>query len=112
MRTITIGLEVNKKEIHYIYAYCSKKDIKILNEYYRCPKKVRQLIDLGDMRELRKNVREIRRRGVGYFTYCLSSERFLGISWAYTVLFRNGTWYVSLPNSSNSVLLSEYLRKD
>jgi hypothetical protein len=110
-----IGLEVHEKEVHYIFAFYLNGLYDALNRHYRCPKKVRQLIDLGDIIELHGSINETQKFACGenYSIYNNGGEGFLKNSGYYVrLVFKNGTWYVCENARKGSKLLSEYLRKD
>jgi hypothetical protein len=112
--SVVVGLEVNEKEIHYIFVHYLNGLYNTLNRHYRCPKKVRQLIDLGDIRELKFNIDYTSKYccGYDYKIYGDSSELFLRASGYNKILFKNGTWYVCEDARKGPKLLSEHLRKD
>ena len=106
-----IGLEVNEKEIHCIFVYYLNGLYDTLNKHYRCPKKVRQLIDLGDIRELKFNIDYTSKYccGYDYKIYGCGSELFLRAFGYNKILFKNGTWYVNFMLHKKSKLLKDFI---
>ena len=111
MANYRVGVQRDDR-IEYIYVNSSNTSIfQILNKYYRCPKKVNELIK-DDIFKLSKNVGECLRDDIGYIPYRYTEDyhKFLFFDKRLILavfLFKNGTWYVS--QYGKTFLLSDFL---
>ena len=107
---IVIGIKEGLK-IRYVFSQERQSSFlhATLCKHYRCPKKVRQLIDLGDIRELKFNIDDTSKYccGYDYKKYGDGNEFFLKVSGYHKFLFMNGTWYVQLMCHTKCKLLKD-----
>ena len=100
-----IGMICEGGTIKYIFVHDPCNVGKVLDESYRCPKKVEELIEHGDIEKLEDKIKGYSFKN--YKCYSNGGERFLNNGSYSTYLFKNGTWYVKCLNSRSSHLLSE-----
>jgi len=107
-----IGMYINERVIKYIDVLFSELEIKkLLDQCYRCPKKVSNMINNGHTNFLHKNIKI--NKEFKYAIMFVSDEEYFHCFpyfLNYLFLFKNGMWYLKQASWSSEKRLSKYLR--
>lgn len=109
-----IGTKIEEDVIYHAWCASQKNMFALIDQYYRCPKKVLKLIENGDYYRIGHQSYFCSSMRNGHAVYHGSDYGFLTFfaTSNYNLLFKNGTWFVGKIYHEDVRLLSKYLLEE